>query len=120
MNLLIVISPIHPITKSLASAFIEIFSLNTASVAGFNDMITTNQLIDKFLDSAQSHQPTMNHQQIKVFVLGILADELRWAFNNYSMVANNVRKRLQELVPREVARFKINSNGDKTRITERA
>jgi len=81
-------------------------------------MITTNQLIDKFLDSAQAHQPTMNPQQIKVFVLGILADELRWAFNNDSTVANNVRKRLQELVPREVVKFKINSNGEKVRIAE--
>jgi len=83
-------------------------------------MITTNQLIDKFLDCAQAHQPTMNPQQIKVFVLGILADELRWAFNYDTTVADNVRKRLQELVPREVVKYKMNSNGERTRIKDYA
>ena len=83
-------------------------------------MINTNQLIDKFLESAQAHQPTMNAQQIKVFVLGILADELRWAFNNDSTVADNVRKRLKELVPREIVKVKINSKGEKVRAAEYA
>ena len=87
---------------------------------GFTEMITTNQLIDKFLDSAQAHQPTMSSQQIKVFVLGILADELRWAFNNDSTVANNVRKRLQELMPREVVKYKTNSSGEKVCVSEYA
>ena len=87
---------------------------------GLFKMINTNQLIDKFLDSAQAHQPTMKAQQIKVFVLGLIADELRWAFNNDPIVANNVKKRLQELVPREVVKYQITGDGAKTRIAEYA
>jgi len=80
-------------------------------------MITSQQLIDKLLNSAQAHQPSMSPTQLKAYVMAILADELCWAFNNDEIVAKNVKQRISKLVPREIVNYKIAVKSNKARLS---
>jgi len=62
-------------------------------------MITGYQLVQTFFDKAQVHKPNMSPHQIHLYVIGLLADELAWAFNNDPIVAKNVKDLLYKLDP---------------------
>jgi len=60
-------------------------------------MVTAEQLVIKFFEKAQINKPTMSPHQLHAYVIGLLADELAWAFNNDDTVARNVRRLLHKL-----------------------
>jgi len=64
-------------------------------------MVTAEQLVDKFFEKAQIHKPSMTAHQLHAYVIGLLADELAWAFNNDVIVAKNVKQLLHRLDPRK-------------------
>ena len=64
-------------------------------------MVTAEQLVDKFFEKAQIHKPSMTAHQLHAYVIGLLADELAWAFNNDDIVAKNVKHLLYKLDPRK-------------------
>jgi hypothetical protein len=65
-------------------------------------MVSAQQLVDKFLEKAQIHKPNMTAHQLQAYIIGLLADELAWAFNNDDTVATNVRQLLHKLDPRKL------------------
>jgi len=69
-------------------------------------MVTAEQLVHKFLEKAQIHKPNMTAHQLHAYVIGLLADELAWAFNNDDTVARNVRQLLHKLDPRKPPKAK--------------
>jgi hypothetical protein len=64
-------------------------------------MITAESLIQVFFEAALVHKPNMSPHQIHLYVLGLMAHELAFAFNNDFTVAQNVREVLEKLNPSE-------------------
>jgi len=64
-------------------------------------MVTTESLIQVFFEAALAHKPNMSSHQIHLYVLGLMAHELAYAFNNDFSVAQNVRELLEKLNPSE-------------------
>lgn len=74
-------------------------------------MITAESLIQVFFEAALVHKPNMSPHQIHLYVLGLMAHELAFAFNNDFTVAQNVREVLEKLNPSEpVEKKKIIKN----------
>jgi len=72
-------------------------------------MVTAEQLVDKFFEKAQIHKPSMTPHQLHAYVIGLLADELAWAFNNDDTVARNVKQLLHRLDPRKPSKHRVPS-----------
>jgi len=65
-------------------------------------MVKAESLIKVFFDAAMVHKPNMSSHQIHLYVLGLMAHELAFAFNNDSTVAQNVKELLEKLNPSDV------------------
>jgi len=63
-------------------------------------------MIQVFFDAALVSKPNMTPHQIHLYVLGLMADELAWAFNNDFSVAQNVRDLLEKLNPSDISEDK--------------
>ena len=75
-------------------------------------MVKAESLIKFFFDAAMVHKPNMSSHQIHLYVLGLMAHELAFSFNNDSTVAQNVKELLENLNPSDVPKQAVKVKED--------